>query len=253
MGILPTTVASDVNARHRIALAKWLNEWALDQAIRRVASVDAPTAARSPDTNSGESGAWRHGVPAEGQIILLPPASATFTAGRPTYVLVLRKVQDCLVVVPFSRFATPATDREWITGLRSKPLRVLCLWNARRTSADMLATGWLTARLRPNKHQLANKVFKKRIESDEPCMAGVIRGLGPPLRHPLDPRHEYLAEETELLDELLSELEREREKQEPEAASIYTQPRSPLLKAAESRRGYGRQSGKPGRWRRKHG
>lgn len=243
---LPKTTINRENARYRRQLADWLHEWRIDQSIRQAAVAGLPPDAAPRGFVVPEGRNSRNLSPAEGLVILLPPASATFAAERPLYVLVLKKISDAFMVAPFGRFATPATDREWKTGLRAKPLRVLCLWNARKISARALATGWFTARLSSHKHQQALTAYE---QSSHPGGDSPTKAFGPPLRHPLDPRHEYLAEEAALMDEHLLELE--SQEQVPAVAFLYQQMSSPLLKAAEDRPDYGRRSTKPGSRKRK--
>ena len=240
MRTLPETAASRMNAAQQNRLANWLCEWALYRSIRRAAVDELPLADDSPSASPFATATRRQFSPSEGYIILLRPVSVTLAEGRPLYVLALKGVSETesFLVAPFSRFATPATDREWRTGLRARPLRVLCLWNVRTISVRAFSTGWLTARLSPRKHQQALKVFEQRLEHNKRDCIGLPAGLGPPLLHPLDPRYDYLAEEEALLDEHLLELE--SQVKEHEESLLYERSRSPLLKAAEDRPDYGK-------------
>jgi len=248
MRVFPKTVANRANVRNRVRLETWLSEWALDKSIRKAAfpgpsgDSDGPAAALA-----GSNGSC-HFVPAEGHVIILPPVSTTLVEGRLLYVLVLKQVSDVFLVVPFSRFSTPATDHEWKTGLQAKPLRVLCLWNERTLSARALSGGWQAMHLAPRQHAQAVKAYDQCRGAGGSCGDGLATAFGPPLRNPLDPRHEYLAEEAALMDEHLQEMV--LRKHAPELRPLYEQVAAPRLKAAEERSDYGRRDGNPVRRKR---
>ncbi|MEI6970439.1 MAG: hypothetical protein WCL44_02895 [bacterium] len=220
-------------ASHRAALEAWLYEWALGRTIRKVGGSGADGRAGAGRPAGGEEVSTRRSfVPVEGQVILLPPVTAAFAVGRPVYVLVLRRAKDAFLVAPFGRFATPATDGEWKTGLRARPLRVLSFWNARMVSGRALGSGWLTASLSRTRCERAILIHEQIASGGGRTM----RDVGPPLRHPLDPRHEYLAEEAALFEEHLLELENPGKV----AAVVYPGATPARLKAAEDRATYGK-------------
>jgi hypothetical protein len=152
------------------------------------------------------------------------------------------------LVVPFGRFLEPAVPGEWRTGLRAFPLRVLCLWNSRLVSAEILRSSWPAGRMTPNILGQAQEAHG-HVHGAAPLVSVRPERLGPPLRHPLDPRHAYLSEEAALMDEHLIALA--GESGESSGTISYEQPRSALRLAAESRTRYGRRKrpgkGKPGR------
>ncbi len=201
--------------RQRRLLAKWLHEWRLDQALRS-ADTDAScnqwgsepdqagVSAGGADVFSAKGGS--PGRLAVGQVWLLHPDSQC-TASRPLYVLLLAQAGDGRwLAVPFGRFAVPAIPGEWRTGMRAMHARVLCLWNTRYLDVATLRKAWKVTKITPDR--LATARGRLRVCFDlSDCVvpendtaSTVLRESGPPLLHPADPRHQYLAEETDLLD-----------------------------------------------------
>lgn len=186
----------DLLARQRKQLADWLACYALDCALR-ISDEDAPPqAVPSLPTIAPEPA-----LP--GQIRLLPPAPVSQPENeRPVYVLVLPGPNDGdITIMPFSRFRLPATALEWQTDLPEPALQVLCIWNARTVAADALAPAWLVGQI-PEKQLSAARAAMH----PDAAAATTNTNLGPPLRHPLDPRHVYLQEERLLFDDLLTAL-----------------------------------------------
>lgn len=179
----------------RVQLAHWLAERELDR--RLPAGPEARV--RPPPLPWGRDAA---GVLREGEIRLLHPTAGMAAAARPVYValLLLRKDRRWLLA-PFGRYAVPATPGEWATGSRAGPLRVLCLWNARPASARVLIGSWRVGVLSTRQRHAALAVHRRERGGPE-VEPAVARRTGPPVLHPLDPRLEYLSEETELWDGL---------------------------------------------------
>ncbi len=196
---LPSRVAGPDTLRHRRQLAAWLFEWQTDRRLREACGAEraAPPAGTGPSAGRSRT----HGP---GQIVLLPPAPDAGPADRPLYVLVLAAATAGTVrAAPFGRFAVPATPGEWRTGLRAGPLRVLCLWNARRFPRRLLEAGWRAGRL--NRATLIRALALDRLIRAGGADAGATTpDIGPPLVHPLDPRHEYLRGELEILEAALT-------------------------------------------------
>jgi hypothetical protein len=206
----------------RQQLEAWLTAYAIDRQLRE---PDVP--ARNTESSPPRV---RNPRPAPGQIRLLPPAAATPPdIERPVYVLLLPGARhSTLLAVPFSRFDIPATPQEWRTGLHKKPLQVLCLWNARELATAALAFAWLVHNVTDKQHQQAIAA----CQSLPPLTSNAGKRSGPPLIHPLDPRHTYLQEEHMLLDDLCAAL------QETETTGIaikyhIPEPDTQLLRAAE--------------------
>lgn len=215
-------------AVHKERLANWLHEWHIDRALKEeVISASVPRTGAG-----GESG------PEVGQIRLMRPIAQAVES--PLYVVVLdHVVSGDWRVAPFSRFSEPAVPGEWMTGLDARPLRVLCLWNARTVSAERLAQSWIVESMSEDKRVKALSI-RDLLDSGEAFPEALQRETGPPLRHPLDPRHDYIDEETDHLDRYFGT--------EPAAAgsagpsTIIYPVRSdsrPFLKAAEDHEPYG--------------
>lgn len=179
------------NHTQRQKLAAWLEAWRLDQTLAAVDDAmpdtqDARTAVSCPVAKTMAGERYREtptAPPRTGDILLLKPLTP-LTARRPVYVLVLGlgEARGTRRVAPFARFDVPATPEEVITGLPPPPLRVLALWNQRVVPMVRLAAlAWSVRRLSRAQRLAA-------LASDD-------RRRGPPLVHPLDPRHAYLDEE----------------------------------------------------------
>ena len=178
----------------REQLAAWLAEWRLDRDLPPAAAEAAP-----PETADGDPGegpdltvAASNARLAAGDVVLLPPVGEA-TSSRPVYVvLLLADGSGRWLCAPFSRFSTPATEGEFATGRGFDPLKVVCAWNSNRLDAAVLERGWLVERLAAADVKiLAAFAAGKRAELPP-------ARRGPPLVHPLDPRHEYLEEERAL-------------------------------------------------------
>ncbi len=210
-------------------LAEWLREWTLDRALR--GEPEAPpvacTGRRAPIGYAD--------VPAVNDIRLLHPDVAP-SAVRPIHVALLdRAPSGAWLAAPFSRFANPASEGEWMTGRRGAALRVLCLWNARwMPAATVLRSwraGWLTGRERAG----ALRALEFWRNGTSPGRA-VLAKTGLPVIHPDDPRRAYEDEEARLMDEAAADPD-DRPQALPGpgvlADRVYEVPDASWLKAAE--------------------
>lgn len=233
------SVTEAVRLRQRRKLSLWLEEWRID---RTLAAVTHDTAQPLPESGVSEAGGagtestgqvdGRQTPPAVGQIRLLPPVQVTGAQDRPVYVLVLEDAgAGAWRVVPFSRFANPAIPGEWMTGLRGLPLRVLCLWNARIVAQAVLAASWISRTLPAGQVGRAQAAWRDFSEGCSTDRTALTRGFGPPLEHPLDPRHEYIQEERGLLD---ASLGAGADDEDQDDVSSYEVAGSELRKAAEA-------------------
>lgn len=231
------------------ALSLWMDEWRIYKALRGESapddshgahSVGLNTVGRGPDV-AGSCGAQDVLI---GQIRLLRPAGLELRQARPVYVLLLCMDGGAHWVAPFSRFANPAVPGEWATGVESAPLRVLCLWNARLAPVQSLQAGWPAGSLPAAGVARALEVWRHVRDGglrEGAWQAAVgASGLGPPLEHPLDPRHEYLQEERELLDVHLGLTIEAAQRSD---RLTYEPPQSERRMAAESREKYGTEGG----------
>jgi hypothetical protein len=188
-------------ASQRMALSLWLREWNLDLVMREDSgSCTPPPAIRVVE---------RYAVKV-GDIRLLPPMPVSLSkTERPVYVLVLQEVDGfSFDVAPFSRFSVPATPQEWLTGLAQAPLRVLCLWNVQRMTAEALGVTWRVKMMPVPKVKTAAKIARSALLGQSPLSTRV----GPSLVNPIDPRHIYIAEERQLIYETVHGLQTARDK-----------------------------------------
>lgn len=175
--------------QQRQTLASWLREWTVEQAL----------------AGGGEEAAWasaarrrrtRRRQPARaGEVRLLPP---DISGDRLRYFLVLEAPPDGPVrVAPFSRFAVPAIPGEWRTGHRAPALAVLCVWNAVALPRAIAERAWPVTDFGAERLEKARKLAAVYLAPDLEPPAGWTESVGPPLRHPDDPRWRYLREEAE--------------------------------------------------------
>ncbi len=187
----PAPAACRDVAWQRRRLTAWLREWHLDQRLR-----DSSEAGSAEAVTATARMARRRTVLAPGRIVLLPPAPGAGPADRPLYVLLLEALPDgAFQAAPFGRFSVPAVPGEWQTGLPAGPVRVLCLWNARRIPRPLLAAGWPAGGVR---RRVLDGALRRLQQADRPSIDS-----GPPLLHPLDPRHRYLMEDRQALEAAL--------------------------------------------------
>lgn len=180
----------------RRKLARWLAEWQLEKELPD--ESDSTSATCTTATSDSAFTVEATGVTlAPGDIVLLPPIGETTTA-RPVYVTLVEKRGGQWTAVPFSRFSLPATEEELATLSDFDPVKVLCLWNAGTVPETVLAHGWPVGKLKAAdlKTMLAFLGGKKTSLPDD--------RRGPPLSHPLDPRHDYIEEEKTLWFDFVS-------------------------------------------------
>jgi hypothetical protein len=191
-------------------LSRWLGEWELDRILGKELANDHNLQARS-STQSVAGWGSPYGKtgksPAAGEIRLFHTAGGD-PHQRPVYVAVLEdRPDDAFLIVPFGRFAEPALPGEWLTGLKPVPLRVLCLWNSRVISGSSLAgMSWRAGSLTRSKIKQALESYHY-IRTGATLISVSPNDFGPPLRHPLDPRHQYQLEETEFMEASLARTE----------------------------------------------
>lgn len=175
--------------RNRARLTAWMEEWDLD---RRLAGAESeePAPQRRPAAYPDAGARVRLSI---GQIRLLLPVTSR-TAERPVYVAILdARDADRWVVAPFGRFAAPALPGELATRRRTPMLRVLCVWNLGILPGDLLRSSYPAGRLTAAELRMASAV---RSAFAAGTGSAVPPGrIGPPLLHPLDPRHLYIEEE----------------------------------------------------------
>lgn len=228
---------------HRRCLARWLTEWMLD---RRLAAEDRESDGKDDVVHTMRPICHKPHIATTleaGHIWLIRPVPGSPVAMRPIYVAILSvQPDDTCLVAPFSRFAEPAVPGELSTGAKSLPLRVVCLWNARIMTGAMILSGWRGSRFSTRQLEKAREIHR-RVISGMSHDSMVNARVGAPLRHPLDPRWVYLAEETEAFEESLRAVEKwlaVGANAAPTSLHSYDQERSVLPLAAESRAPYGK-------------
>lgn len=195
----PTVDRGPEGVRNKDKLRTWLAAWRADRLLADgEVSVARAILGLRTDHRTGQ------GLK-PGAILLLQPGCPA-AAARPRYAAVLHvnaETQE-LTVVPFSRMGCPAVPGELLMTTDSLPVRVLCLWNARRVSALALPPLWRVGRL--TSRQVIDALAVGNCASSGRCVPeGLEERVGPPLQHPLDPRHDYIAEERDWVDACLSQ------------------------------------------------
>lgn len=175
--------------------ARQLRQWLRDR------SVDLALLDDSEDAEPAVAGTPLEAGPpvAAGQVRLMHP-QAEATSARLCYLAVLREARPGLfLAAPFARFPVPALPGEWRTPRSESPLRVLCLWNARLLPAASLERSWFVDEMPEIEVSEALAVFDA-LKGGAAMAAGASSRTGPPVIHPLDPRHEYQDEERAWMD-----------------------------------------------------
>lgn len=197
-------------------LQSWLEEWTLWQSMREE-TVPEPLSWNPSLDFSNEP------RPAPGDIRLWP---ARDSRDPPFYGVLLAGDYGTWRVVPFSPFATPATPGEW-RAREHPPLRVLQGWNARTITRRGVESAWKADTLDAPVLWTLN-LFLTACETEGPPPGDLRLKTGPPLLHPLDPRHVYLDEESERTERALGEF------------LVLPETQSPLKLAAEPETEWGK-------------
>jgi hypothetical protein len=134
----------------------------------------------------------------KGQIRLLDPLLFD-EFRRPLYVaLIAEWGPGAFLTAPFGPFLEPATKTEWLTGRQENSLRVLCLWNVRTVSTEVLQRSWHVDDLAAQELQDAWQVFRHATTGAD-LEERLLAQVGCPVVHPRDPRITYQEEEARLL------------------------------------------------------
>ncbi len=202
-------------SRQRKGLAAWLLEWQLDQSLRETSGSPGPP--RPCDTTDLASPTPRHG-----DIRLWPPTSAD---DPPSYALLLSAEEPGFWrALPFSRFSRPAS-REELRVRATPPCQVLQAWNAREIPERLAGQSWRAATLAPPALSRVQAWLNALAEGID-LPADLAKHCGPPLRHPLDPRHAYREEDWERVSRILGE---------PATQAQTPEPDRPLLRFEDAR------------------
>jgi hypothetical protein len=162
---LPKTRIIPASMAQKRALARWLNEWRIDQALQNEDVLRAADDQRRVATEHKRIALRYDSEPARaGQIRLFHPFSEE-THARARHIVVLKGCDDgSWLVTPFGRFSEPAVPGEWRTSLRVPVLRILCLWNARLISEPVLGRSWVVGCVSASKVAQALAIHKRLAE-----------------------------------------------------------------------------------------
>lgn len=109
------------------------------------------------------------------------------------------------LIAPFSPFNTPATPGEMTTGLSTRGLGALQVWNCRTVPAFLLQKSFQFSELPEKVRTDARALFRHELfGTDLPKSFGATRGA--PITLSADPRREYHARAAERLDPLLDSI-----------------------------------------------
>jgi len=211
-------------AAERGKLRAWLAEWEIEKTL-----ADAAGSAVPPEQRSLYVSRLPRRLPSvrAGGVWLAPPTAAAEEFG-PLFIAVLAPARDTRTwwLAPLGRLAVPALPTEFATRLPQAPLRVLQLQFAVIVNETSLVGAWRTGRLPAAVVRAALAVWTA-LRAGRPLPARSAARVGPPLRHPGDPRHAYLAEEAVRTAWLTGAAVRERNDSTPD------QPAETHLLAAE--------------------
>lgn len=121
----------------------------------------------------------------------------------PLYGLLLSSGYDAWQVLPFSPYAFPAVPEE-LRVREDPPARVVQGWNARGVDTRSASASWKVADL-PEDCRFLFQRWCLMIQAEEEVKETFADDVGPELRHPLDPRLEYLEVERTRVDLTLGE------------------------------------------------
>ena len=186
-------------------LRRWLDDWEMDCRLRdatppegRSARPAPPSIAPPAPRSRLATGDGAEPTVAQGQIRLLRPEAA-LSSLRPVYIAILAVSGEECLAAPHSPFDEPAVPGELLMTRQTLGLRVLCLWNARPIVRSTAEAAWWTDDL--SVAELADALAVWRHVRDGVALPpGVADRVGPPLVHPLDPRHDYIEEAASEMD-----------------------------------------------------
>ncbi len=227
-GMMKTSPTPAMVAR----LHRWCIEWQLDRAL-------AATVKASPSPGESNDG-WGTDLTRPtadlmaGSLALLPPIEGDTGTAPPLYVMLINDpANGGLLVIPFSRFAEPATLGELLGEQKPHALRVLALWNARTLARPAHLRGWTLGTVTATEIERVTRAYRS-VKATGSLPSEMKGAGGPPLSHPDDPRRLYLREARRLLNRYLGQ---------PDTHQFrYPQPESnldALPRAAEERGKYG--------------
>ena len=185
---------------------RWMNQRTLDLTLR-ASSLEAdasdefvwPTFEQAP---YGPVSAWSPLPEAAGEIRLLDSSLVPGTI-EPIFVVVIELDLEAQMATLVS--ASPYLDAATIfeTNLQHSipPVHALQVWNLRRLPLAVLTQSWCAGRLHPDDIAVALSVAEAHINGITPP-ADILAFCGTRMKHPNDPRRQYLEEQAAILDHL---------------------------------------------------
>jgi len=197
----------------QVKLQMWMEDYALYQLLQSE-KLSKSEACTPPGFSQEPS-------PAERQIRLWPAKNMEWP---PLYGVILSAGYTRWRVFPFSELAHPGVPQE-LKVCEEPPLRVLQGWNTREMSTRVAAQSWFVGVLPEEKWFEVNRWWLA-LSAGSP-LAGP--NTGPELRHPRDPRHDYMEQEVCRIDACLGEERaeygvKEKLKKAAEPESEYGEP-----------------------------
>ncbi|MEX2606988.1 MAG: hypothetical protein WD708_06550 [Kiritimatiellia bacterium] len=173
-----------------------LHNWLLDYDLYRQMRPDAAgeCCAVQPVDFTSEP------APSEGQIRLWPAGNLS---DEPVYTLLMRGDYGHWRLFPFSPLALPAVPEE-LRVREEGPVWVIQGWNAKSVPSSIVASSWCVGEL-PEDIRFRINSWRLAMEDGGGMPDALSMFTGPPLRHPLDPRHHYQEEELQRVDHCLGE------------------------------------------------
>lgn len=193
--------------------ALWLSHWAEEK--ERADSGELPDGLPrgAPPAASSVSRPFDSPDLVEGEIRVLDPWLVPDVRGPLFFIILQEWIDGMWLIAPFSRFPVPATVGEWETGREHNQLGVLSLWNAHTVPDSVLKRSWFVDISEPQELENARAVFR-HVATGAALPVNLLSEIGPPMYHPADPRHEYLASDAVALSPL-AELAREYAENSP--------------------------------------
>lgn len=178
---------------------KKLRDWLADYALYR--EMRGPVDAMEEEPGQGREYDFSgEPSPAAGQIRLWPSADP---GEDPLYGLLLPSGYGIWRVVPFSPLAFPAVPEEYRL-FDEPPVRVMEGWNRRRLASAAARQSWRVETL-DDAECFRLQSWLLSVEAGGSSSPNPGDRTGPPIHHPLDPRHDYLDLETARVDGCLGE------------------------------------------------
>lgn len=179
------------NDEDAAVLDQWIEEREIDKMLRGrsddplpfIVNVSRLAKAGSPFDEHVESG----------QIRILSSSLVADDTVMPYVAVLERWMEDIWLVVPFSQYATPATDGEMATGIPLVGQHVLQCWNARGAHERLIGKSHVIGTLDEKVRNEALALFRhvcagKELPEDFSAL------VGPPVLTKADPRREYIVE-----------------------------------------------------------